>query len=132
MYDMSMFAKERRLFHCDNLSISEIPRRTSLSRNTIKAWLKETRPDNYTYPKRPKINGKLTPFAPTLLLALDADSLRPKRDRRTALMLFEAIKKDGYTGGYSILTDYSRFAHFTGHFSRLPSECLVDYGRETK
>ncbi|MDO9104519.1 MAG: hypothetical protein Q7U57_06110 [Methylovulum sp.] len=26
----------------------------------------------------------------------------------------------------------SRFAHFTGHFSRLPSECLVDYGRETK
>jgi hypothetical protein len=24
------------------------------------------------------------------------------------LMLFEAIKKDGYTGGYSILTDYVR------------------------
>ncbi len=40
--------------------------------------------------------------------ALDADSRRHKRDRRTALMLFEAIKKDGYTGGYSILTDYVR------------------------
>ena len=108
MYTMSMFAKVRRLFHRDKLSISEIQRRTSLSRNTIKAWLKETRPDNYTYPKRPKIDGKLTPFAATLLLALDADSRRPKRDRRTALMLFEAIKKDGYTGGYSILTDYVR------------------------
>jgi len=32
----------------------------------------------------------------------------PKRDRRTALMLFETIKKEGYTGGYSILTDYVR------------------------
>ena len=41
-------------------------------------------------------------------MALEADSRRPKRDRRTALMLFEAIKEDGYTGGYSILTDYVR------------------------
>jgi len=108
VYTMSMFAKVRRLFHRDDLSISEIQRRTSLSRNTIKVWLKETRPDNYKYPQRPKVDGKLTPFVPTLLLALDADSRRPKRDRRTALMLFEAIKKDGYTGGYSILTDYVR------------------------
>jgi hypothetical protein len=42
------------------------------------------------------------------LLALETDARRPKQDRRTALMLFEAIKKDGYTGGYSILTDYVR------------------------
>ena len=108
MYYMSTYAKVRRLFHRDHLSISEIQRRTSLSRNTIKAWLKETSPDGYKYPKRPQINGKLTPFIPALLLALDVDSRRPKRDRRTALMLFEAIKKDGYTGGYSILTDYVR------------------------
>ena len=64
--------------------------------------------NGYKYPKRPKVNGKLTPFIPLLLLALEVDSRRPKRDRRTALMLFEAIKKDGYTGGYSILTDYVR------------------------
>ena len=108
MHYMSTFAKVRRLFHRDNLSISEIQRRTSLSRNTIKVWLKETKPDSLKYSKRPKVNGKLTPFVPALLLALEADSRRPKRDRRTALMLFEAIKKDGYTGGYSILTDYVR------------------------
>jgi transposase len=105
---MSTFAKVRRLFHRDHLSISEIQRRTSLSRNTIKAWLKETSSDGYKYPKRPQVNSKLTPYIPALLLALEVDSRRPKRDRRTALMLFEAIKKDGYTGGYSILTDYVR------------------------
>lgn len=45
---MSMFAKVRRLIHRDHLTISEIQRRTSLSCNTIKAWLKEGNPDNYT------------------------------------------------------------------------------------
>ena len=50
MYYMSTYAKVRRLFHRDHLSISEIQRRTSLSRNTIKAWLKETSPDGYKYP----------------------------------------------------------------------------------
>src|SRR5664279_2080513 len=128
---MSMFAKVRQLFHRDNLSISEIQRRTSLSRNTIKAWLKETRPDNYKYPQRPKVDGKLTPFVPTLLLALEADSRRPKQDRRTGLMLFEALKKDGYTGGYSILTDsvrkwrncllYTSPSPRDGLLSRMPS-----------
>ena len=62
MYDMSMFAKVRRLFHRDNLSISEIQRRTSLSRNTIKVWIKEIRSDSYKYPERAKVDGKLTPF----------------------------------------------------------------------
>lgn len=108
MHYMSMFAKVRRLFHRDHLSISEIQRRTSLSRNTIKAWLKEGNPDNYKYPKRPPVTSKLTPYMPTLLLALEVDSRRAKRDRRTGLMLFEAIKQEGYTGGYSILTDYIR------------------------
>lgn len=71
---MSTYAKVRRLFHRDHLSISEIQRRTSLSRNTIKAWLKETSPDGYKYPKRPQVNGKLTPYIPALLLALEVDS----------------------------------------------------------
>jgi hypothetical protein len=38
VYYMSTFAKVRRLFHRDHLSISEIQRRTSLSCNTIKAY----------------------------------------------------------------------------------------------
>jgi transposase len=72
---MSTYAKVRRLFHRNHLSISKIQRRTSLSRNTIKAWLKETSPDGYKYPKRPTVNGKLTPFVPALLwtLALPAN-----------------------------------------------------------
>jgi transcriptional regulator with XRE-family HTH domain len=38
---MAIYAKVRRLRFREGLSISEIARRTSLSRNTIKTWLKE-------------------------------------------------------------------------------------------
>ena len=37
---MVMYAKVRRMFFREHLSISEIGRRTSLSRNTIKKWLR--------------------------------------------------------------------------------------------
>jgi transposase len=37
---MVMYAKIRRMFYREHLSISEIQRRTGLSRNTIKKWLK--------------------------------------------------------------------------------------------
>ena len=37
---MAMYAKVRKMRLRDGLSISEIARRTSLSRNTIKTWLR--------------------------------------------------------------------------------------------
>ena len=40
MITMVMFAKIRRMHFREYLTISEIQRRTSLSRNTIKKWLK--------------------------------------------------------------------------------------------
>jgi transposase len=104
---MVMYAKIRRMFFREHLTISEIQRRTSLSRNTIKKWLNEPNEAALQY-RRAKVTGKLSAFEPKLLLALEADARRPKRDRRTAKMLFAAIKQEGYTGGYSILTDFIR------------------------
>ncbi len=104
---MVMYAKIRRMFFREHCSISEIARRTSLTRNTIKKWLKS--PDG-TEPKylRRKSEGKLTAFEPKLLLALEVDAHRPKRDRRTALMLFQTIQKDGFTGCYARVTAFVR------------------------
>ncbi len=107
MITMVIYAKIRRMFYREHLTISDIQRRTSLSRNTIKKWLQEPSGSEPKY-QRVKTIGKLTPFEPKLLLALEADSHRPKRDRRTALMLFEAIQKEGFTGGYTIVTDFIR------------------------
>lgn len=102
---MGMYAKVRRLYFRERLSINEIKRQTSLSRNTIKKWLKESEGIEPKY-DRPKAAVKITPYVSRLQLALQADAHRPKRDRRTALMLFKEIQKDGFSGSYSCVTRY--------------------------
>ena len=102
---MAMYAKIRRMYFREHLTVSEIQRRTSLSRNTIKKWLKDVGEPRY---QRPKRDSKLTPFKPQIQLALETDAHRPKRDRRTALMLFRAIQQDGYTGCYAQVTEFIR------------------------
>ena len=92
MITMVMYAKIRRMFYREHLTVSEIQRRTTLSRNTIKKWLQEPSSAVRKYQRASKVIGKLTPYEPRLLLALEADSRRPKRDRRTALMLFVAAR----------------------------------------
>jgi len=104
---MVMYSKIRRMFFREHLSISEIARRTTLTRNTIKKWLKAADGTEPKY-RRPSKLTKLTPFEPKLLMALVADAHRPKRDRRNALMLFNEIRQEGFTGSYTRVTEFVR------------------------
>lgn len=104
---MILYAKIRRMYFRDNLSINEIARRTSLSRNTVKKWIKMPNGTEPMY-RRNAMPTKLTPFEEQLNQALVTDSYRPKRDRRTALKLLDELQKAGYDGGYTQLTDYIR------------------------
>ncbi len=81
---MILYAKIRRMYFRDKLSINEIVRRTSLSRNTVKKWLRAPNGSEPAYQRR-LIPTQLTPYQDQLNQALIADSYRPKRDRRTAL-----------------------------------------------
>jgi transposase len=104
---LATFGKIRRMSFRDDLSLSEISRRTSLSRNTIRAWLRKPQG---TEPKdrRERRPGKLAAFEAVLVRALEADARRPKRDWRSVRALFAEIKAQGYTGGYTLVTDFVR------------------------
>jgi transposase len=104
---MVMYAKIRRMYFRENLPISEIARRTSLSRNTVKKWLHAPDGVDIHY-RRKAADTILKPFEPWLLQALKADAHRPKRDRRTAKHLFEELKRQGFTGHYSRVTEFVR------------------------
>ena len=104
---MAMIGKIRAMYERDGKSISEISRRTSLSRNTIKKWLKAARGAEPRYRRR-AAPTKLTPFMEALVLALESDSHRRKSERRTAKALHAEFRALGYTGGYSRLTDFVR------------------------
>ena len=105
---MEILGKIRRLYLRDKLSLHEITKRTGLSRNTIRRWLRtteETVPPTYRRNKGP---GKLTVFHAALEQALKADAHRIKQNRRTAKALFTQIQAEGYEGGYSRVTDFIR------------------------
>ena len=115
---MEMFGKIRRMYFRDKLSLHEITKRTGLSRNTIRKWLrdaKETAPPTYRRREEP---GKLAAFHDLLEQALKADAHRNKQNRRTAKDLFAQIKQDGYMGGYSRVTDFIR--DWRGQESKTP------------
>jgi transposase len=104
---MALLGKIRAMHMRDGKSISEIARLTSLSRNTIKKWLKASAVAAPKYHRR-EVPGKLAPHVDALLAALKADAQRPKRERRTVKALHAELQAGGYTGGYTRLTDYVR------------------------
>jgi transposase len=87
--------------------VRAISRATSLSRNTVRNYLREEQVEEPKYERR-EMATKLTPFHEAIGQALKADPRRPKRERRTALALFKELKAKGYDGGYSRLTDFIR------------------------
>ncbi len=107
MITMEMIGKVRRMKLRDQLSNSEIAKRTGLSRNTVKKWLKAPGDVVPRY-RRESSAGKLTPFEATLEQALKADAHRPKHARRSGRALFTQIQAQGYRGGYSRVTDFIR------------------------
>ncbi len=60
MITMVMYGKIRRMYFRDRLSISEIVRRTSVSRNTVKKWLRQPHGSEPKYQRVEKLK-KLDP-----------------------------------------------------------------------
>ena len=104
---MFMVGKIRRMHFRDLMSVREIVRRTGLSRNTVRTWLRSPSEKEPRY-RRTAQAGKLTAFHAALIQALQVDALRSKKERRTGLALYREIQAAGYVGGYSRVTDFIR------------------------
>ena len=103
---MEMLGRIRRMYLHDTVSLHEIAKRTGLSRNTVRRWLRK--PQEVEVPTYSRTAGfsKLIGFVGELEQSLKADAPRPKRDRRTAPAPFVKIKATGYADGYTQVTDY--------------------------
>ena len=104
---MAMIGKIRRMHFGQGKSVREIVRLTSLSRNTVRKWLKAPLEGEPRY-RRSDRPGKLSAFHEALKLALKADAHRPRHERRTARALHTQIRDEGYAGSYSRVTDFVR------------------------
>jgi transposase len=107
MITMNLLGKVRRLYYRDGLTLSEIERRTGLTRKTVRKWLKTPEGVEPKYRRR-GTEGKLAPYAEALVKMLEVDERRSKRERRTALKLYGELKALGFDGDYSRVTEFIR------------------------
>ena len=109
MITMEMLGKVRRMYLRDKLSLHEISKRTGLSRNTLRKWVRvpeeDVAPPHYQREQKPT---RLSPYHAALDQALKADAHRIKQNRRSAKALFAQITASGYAGSYSRVTDFIR------------------------
>ncbi|MFC0340533.1 winged helix-turn-helix transcriptional regulator, partial [Paracoccus niistensis] len=89
----------RRMALREKLPIREIARRTGLSRNTIRKYLKAgTVEPRFSVPERP---SKLDPFADKLAAWLKTETLKSRKQRRPLTQLHADLVALGFTGSYN-------------------------------
>ena len=103
---MALLSVIRRWHYRDHLSIREIVRRTGLSRNTIRKYLRsETIEPLFKVPERP---SKLDPFADRLSAWLQREMARSRKQKRTVKQLHADLASLGYDGSYGRVAAFAR------------------------
>ncbi|MCW2283979.1 transcriptional regulator with XRE-family HTH domain [Rhodoblastus acidophilus] len=99
MIDMELLSVIRRWALRDQLSIREIARRTGLSRNTIRKYLRSDAVEvKFKVPER---TSKLDAFAGKLSDWLKTEARKPRKQKRTLKQLHGDLVALGFTGSYN-------------------------------
>jgi len=113
------------------VSIRQIQRETGLHFETIKKVLAHSIPPQFQTPTREK--PKIGPYLERIAGILQADRERPRKQRHTAKRIFQRLREEGYSGGYTQVKEAVReFKQSSGEvFVPLvhePGEAQVDFG----
>jgi transposase len=104
--DMALLSVIRRWALRDHVSIREISRRTSLSRNTIRKYLRSGAVETkFKVPERP---SKLDPFAAKLSHWLKVEAGKSRKQKRTVKQLHADLVALGYEGSYGRVAAFAR------------------------
>ncbi len=103
---MALLSVIRRWALRDQLSIREIARRTGLSRNTIRKYLRSgTVGPTFRVPERP---SKLDPYADQLSAWLKTEAGKSRKVRRTLKQIHADLVALGYEGSYGRVAAFAR------------------------
>src|SRR5579863_7586085 len=104
--DMAFLSIIRRWHKRDHVPIREISRRTGVSRNTIRKYLRSDMIEpKFQVPDRP---SKLDPYAEKLSAWLRREAGRPRKQRRTVKQLCGDLVSLGYDGSYNRVAAFAR------------------------
>jgi transposase len=104
--DMGLLNVIRKLRLRQGLAIREIERRTGVSRNTIKKYLKaDVIEPQFATPER---SSKLDPFAEKLTGWLKTNAKKGRTDRQTLKKMHADLVALGFTGSYNRVAAFAR------------------------
>ena len=104
--DMELLSVIRRWRHRDHFSIREISRRTGLSRNTVRKYLRSDSVEpRFNVPDRP---SKLDPYADKLSAMLRVETGKSRKQKRTIRQLHADLAALGYEGSYNRVAAFAR------------------------
>jgi transposase len=105
MLTVETIRKIRLSVHRDGKSIRQTAKDLRLSRNTVRKAIR-TGETTFHYERRVQPMAKLGSYVEILDRWLEEEQKLPKRERRTAQMLFEQLQGEGYGGGYDSVRRY--------------------------
>jgi hypothetical protein len=104
--DMELLSVIRRWHYRDHFSIREISRRTGLSRNTVRKYLRSgSEEPKFSIPDRP---SRLDPYADKLSHMLRQEAGKSRKQKRTIKQLHADLMVLGYEGSYNRVAAFAR------------------------
>ena len=128
---MEAWTHIRRRVLVDGVSIRQIQRETGLHFKTIKKILAHPGPQPFSGPARER--PRLGAFMERIEAILEEDKELPKKQRHTAKRIFERLRDEGYTGGYTQVREAVRELKRVRQevfmpLEHRPGEAQVDFG----
>jgi transposase len=104
--DMELLSVIRRWRYRQHFSIREIARRTGLSRNTVRKYLRSDSVEpKFKTPDRP---SRLDPYADKLAQMLRQEAAKSRKQKRTVKQLHTDLAALGYDGSYNRVAAFAR------------------------
>lgn len=130
--DMEEWTTIRRQVLTEGVSKRQVLRETGMHWRTLEKILSHSRPPGYQLGE-PRPEPKIGPFRERIAHILDQDRGVPRKQRHSAKRIFERIREEGYSGGYTQVKETVRELRqlkrevFVPLVHR-PGEAQVDFG----
>lgn len=131
--NMEDWSEIRRRVLAEGVSRRQILRETGLHWLTLKKILEHSEPPGYRQ-RQPRRRKKLGEFLDRIQQILKEDQALPRKQRHTAKRIWERLREEGFTGGYTAVKDAvrelaQRSQEVFVPLVHPPGEAQVDFGQ---
>ena len=132
---MEDWTEIRRRVLVEGVSRRQILRETGMHWKTLQKMLAHSEPPGYRQ-RKPRPAHKLGPYRERIEQILKEDQAMPRKQRHTAKRIWERLREEGFTGGYTVVKDAVRDWKQSHQevflpLSHPPGEAQVDFGEAT-